>query len=334
MKVFLIGGPGNISTSSIEMLLASGHTVGLFTLPESIASATLDPRIKLFPGNRDDPMKLHTALTEFKPDVAIDYCCFMPSQAASIIPVICGKLAQFIFISSVDVYGFPLSRLPMRESDPWKPTNCEYAANKFDCEDLFKQADLPLTILRPAYSFGPAFVLTFNSRSEGRHMIARLRNHMPILVPGDGTTLIHVSSSYNTGRMIVNTVGNSKAIHNNYTIAHPTFMTHEDYVRLFARVLEVEPVIAHIPSDFILSLQTPETQDSLLNILTRFNIAFSIDKFRQDYPDFEWTMSLEKWAANYINLNDSKNNIPPASDEIFDDRLIKAWQKTLGSFQL
>jgi nucleoside-diphosphate-sugar epimerase len=267
----------------------------------------------------------------FRPDAVIDFICYRPEQAQAVAPLMQGRVGQYIFVSTVDVYGYPLARLPQRESDTWNAPNCDYAANKRACEDIFRAAaGLPLTIVRPAYSFGPPFVLTFNSRSEGRYLIVRLRNHMPILVPGDGTTLMHVSSARNTGRMIARVVGAGPALGCDYTVGHPTFMTQHEYVQLFARAVGAEPQWVHIPSDLILN--SPGTENSLLRVLTGFNVAFSVERFAGHYPDFQWSYSLEQAAHDYVDFHDRAGDFPLPGEEILDDRLIRAWRHCTRDF--
>jgi nucleoside-diphosphate-sugar epimerase len=311
--------------------------VGLFTLPESFNEGPVDSRVKTYMGDRNDTPALRSALEDYKPDIVFDFVCFDPSQAEALLPIITGKVSQFVFVSTVDVYGYPLTRLPFRESDPMNPPNCDYAANKRLCEEVFHRPglkQLPLTIVRPVYSFGNHFVLTFFSRGQGRYMITRLRNHMPILVSGDGTTLIHASSSYNTGRMIARVAGNLPSIGKDYTVGHKTFMTHDDYVKLFARLVGEEPVLVHIPTEVILGIDSEETRSCLLNILTRFNIAFSMERFQQDFPGFEWSMSLEEWGRRYIEYNDRHGNMPDKSEVIYDDKIIAAWQGCIKNFNV
>lgn len=332
-KILFIGGPGTISTATIQEISDRGDSVGLFTHPSSL-SKPLDSRIKTYPGDRNDTSALAAAVDEFKPDVVLDFVCFTPHQAEALVPLIKGKLVQFIFVSTVDVYGYPLKRIPFRESDPWNEPVGSYAANKVLCEQAFQRSGLPLTIVRPTYSFGPDFVLSPMSHAGGFSMITRLRNQMPVLVPGDGTTLMHVSAAPNTGRMIACTVGASQTINTDYTVGQPTFMTQDEYIQLFADVLGVKATIVHIPTELILSFDDPETERSLLHTLTGFNVAFSVDKFSSHFPDFEWHTTLEEWARYYIEENDRRGTFPPPEDLIFDDRLIAAWYSAIEGMRL
>jgi hypothetical protein len=63
----------------------------------------------------------------------------------------------------------------------------------------------------------------------------------------------------------------------------------------------------------------------LLHSLTQFDVAFSMQRFEGDYPDFEWKMSLEQWARLFITWNEEQGLIPDVAEEIVDDRVIKVW---------
>ncbi len=159
-KVMVIGGPGNISSSTIQELVNKGFGVGLFSFPNSPFDE-VDKRVKIFPGDRNQPDQLENAFKDFCPEVVLDLACFLPEQATSAVKMAVGKVSQYLFASTVDVYGYPLTRLPMREHDPWQPgTLSQYAANKRTCESIFHAHQhpekFPLTIVRPAYSFGRA----------------------------------------------------------------------------------------------------------------------------------------------------------------------------------
>lgn len=252
-KVLVIGGPGNISASTLTDLVQQGHTVGLFSRADSRFDE-VDPKVHVFHGDRCDAKVLEAAFNHFQPYVVLDMACFLPTHAEQIASLAAGRVEQFVFVSTVDVYGFPLSCLPMKETDPWqKQANSSYAENKRRCESVFKvcveKTGLPLTIVRPGYSFSERFIISALNRSAASDLLYRLENGMPLFVPGDGRTLIHVSSGFNTGRMIAKLVGCVKTIGREYTLAHPAPMEYMDYLRLFADGMGRKPVMVHVPSD-------------------------------------------------------------------------------------
>ncbi|MFM8322846.1 MAG: NAD-dependent epimerase/dehydratase family protein [Chloroflexota bacterium] len=335
-RAFFIGGPGTLSASCISDLLERHYQVGVFSHPSHFDE--LAPEVRTYSGDRGAAGDLAAALDDFQPDVVLDFVCYTPEQAQAALPLVQGRVRQYIFVSTVDVYGYPLSRLPFREDDPWHPeTQSPYAADKRRCEALFKAAaqagSLPLTIARPAYSFGPRFLLSFMSRDQGLHMLRRLQTGHPVMVPGDGATLMHAGSAFNTGRMIAALVDAPQALGKDYTCAHPTFTTHDGYLKLFARALGVEPRIVHIPSDLLLSIDRPEIRACLLPALTRYNVAFSIDRFLRDFPEFCWQGTLEDWARHVVNWNLRQGTLPAGDAALIDDEVIAWWQAAQADLQ-
>jgi nucleoside-diphosphate-sugar epimerase len=349
-RILLIGAPGNISSSTITELIERGDQVGIFSSPRNLTTTWFpggtdgsfeqgfidlpewldrhgaSERLQFYPGNRTQHDDLQAAIADFDPEVIIDFVCFDPEQALATAALLTRRVQQYIFISTVDVYGYPLSHLPLREDDPWRPTIGQYAENKRLAEEALRGLpELPLTIVRPAYSFGFPFLISFNSHAQGRHILARLKAGRPVLVPGDGSTRMHVSSAYDTGRMIARVASSPTAIGRDYTAGHPVSITHAEYIQLFAGALGVEPHIVHVPLETILAFPDPEIAHSLLHSLTQFDVAFSMQRFQSDYPDFEWKMSLEQWARLFICWNEEQGLIPDVAEEIMDDRVIKAW---------
>lgn len=333
-RALILGGPGTLSASTIRLLLEKSYEVAVFS--HSRLLHELPAGVRIYAGDRHQPNDLQSTFEDFKPDVVLDFICFTPQEAEQIKQLVSGKVRHFVFVSTVDVYGYPLSHLPLSETAPWHPeTQSQYAADKRKCEAIFKSADpkqLPLTIVRPAYSLGPRFILSFTSRAYGIHMLKRLRDGRPVLIPGDGTTLMHVSSAHDTGRMIATVVDAQQAIGNEYTCGHPEFTTHSGYLNLFAHSLGVAPRPVHIPTDVIASHPEPEARTCLLHALTRFNVAFSVERFRHDFPEFEWEVKLEEWVKHVIEWNLKQGVLDMPDEEIFDDRVIEAWQKCIRSF--
>jgi len=329
-RILCIGGPGVLSTSTLAALAERGEEVALLTHTDKHLQ-DVPPGVTVLRGDRNDPAAIQAALDAFRPQVVVDFVLFRPEQAKVLIGLLAGHVEQYVFVSTVDVYGYPLSHLPMRESDPWMPPNCDYAACKRQCEELFGsvgRADLPLTIVRPAYSFGPRFILSFMGRDGGRSMLARLRDGRPVLTPGDGTTLMHAGCAYDTGRMIAAVAGAPHAVGKDYTVGQRTFMTHDAYVQMFASALGVTPRIVHIPTDLIVSVDAPAARTSLLHDLTRFNVAFSVERFCADFPAFTWQWDLDEWAAHCVTWNQEQDLLPGPDEVLFDDRLIAAYEQS------
>jgi nucleoside-diphosphate-sugar epimerase len=337
MKVLFLGGPGNISRSTIEALCHAGHRITVLTRPGA-KTLVREEAVAYERGDRNDAGRLREVCDDFGPDVVVDTICYRPEQARSSIEVFCGRTGQYIFVSTCDVYGYPLSRLPMRESDPLSETRSQYAADKRACEDLFREAAdsgaFGLTIVRPSYSLGPKFAISAFSRRGGVDIVCRLRVGREILVPGDGTTLMHASVAVNTGMMLARTVGEDRAIGADYTLGHSEAMTHDDYIHTFARVVGEEPKVVHVPSDLLIEWGVDERTDGLLRELTRYNVQFSEDQFLEHYPDFAWTVSVAEGIRRYVAFQDEHGLVPLEPAFPVEDAAVVVWRKALKGKRL
>jgi len=337
-KILFIGGPGNLSEHTIAHLLEkTDNKIAVFTLPES-SDKGYAGKVDFFRGNRDSESELLQVIENYKPQIIVDTVCFLPAQAEMIARVAEGKLEQFVFISTCDVYGYPLSTIPMPENGTWVKTNSAYAENKRLCEEVFnsyyKKGALPLTIIRPSYSLGNEFLIDFYARDNGERLIPRLKAGKPIIVPGDGTGLMHVSAAYNTGRMIGNVVACYKTIGKSYTCGHESFITQNSYIKLLAEVLGVDANIVHIPTDLLYKAGCKEIDESILEHLTRHSVAFSMDAFKADFPDYKWEKTVKDALIEYVKYNEVRGFFKPVNEDSFEDRLVRAWSKVTSDFKV
>jgi hypothetical protein len=317
--VLLIGGPGTISSSCAEVLLRNEIPVSIFTRSLKRDDDGVAARCRVYLGDRMDVKALGGAIEEAQPDAILDFCCFKPDELNLLLPLLPEALTQYVFISTVDVYGYPLSRLPMRETDPKRAPNCRYAADKRACEMLLTQspAASKVTIFRPSYSMGRRFAITALSRSGGLTLVPRLRNGLPVLSPDDGKTLIHVSNARDTGRMVARTVLNPISLGKAYTGCAPRPVTYDEYIGLFASALGVEPFIVHAPTETIYELADYRIfEENLLYDLTSHDIWFSPDAFLQDFPDFVWEHPVEEAVREFIAYQDARGGFQSDCDPV------------------
>lgn len=89
----------------------------------------------------------------------------------------------FIYVSSLDVYGFSRAN-PVTEDEPRDGAISAYARGKITCEEMIEdrartRGRSDVAILRAAYIFGP------HQRSAERLIDHRLRQGLPIVLPGE-----------------------------------------------------------------------------------------------------------------------------------------------------
>lgn len=327
-KVLFIGGPANISSHTAKALLEKGFEVGIYTRSLSRDDYLLKDKVRVYLGDRMDGAAFKAALSDFKPEAVIDFCCFSPAQLKPVIKALPENLEQYIFISTVDVYGYPLSRVPMPEDAPKNAPNCRYAADKRACETLLRQSALSeiTTIVRPAYSMGPRFVLTALSRSGGISLIPKLRAGLPLISPDEGRGLLHAGTAWDAGRMVAEMTLVKKSYGQDYTVAAEQATTYDDYISLFAAALSVTPNLVHIPTRDIYRLADYTIyEENLLYDLTSHNVAFSVDKFRRDFPAFRWEYPLSRAIPEYIAYQDKNKGFKADSSDL-EILIISRWQ--------
>ena len=119
MRVMFLGGPGNISESTISYFLEKDTPVAVIKRTQG-GLLGLEGKIRVYYGDRNQLEVLDHALVDFKPDTVIDCTCFETEQAETVIRAAQNNsFDRLVFVSTADVYGYPLTNLPMREDDPW-----------------------------------------------------------------------------------------------------------------------------------------------------------------------------------------------------------------------
>ena len=337
-RVLLIGGPGNISGGCAEELVAGGHPLAILKRSEN-ADPKFADRVRFYRGDRGRPSDLKAAIDDFRPDAVVDFVCFEPQRVEELVPLL-PDAAHYVFVSTVDTYGYPLSRIPMREEDPPAPTRNPYGAGKRACEELvarlLTEAGCPATVVRPTYSFGiGSGMMSLFAWGGMKDQVPRMRAGMPVLVPGDGNTILHASCARDTGRMIARVVqGRDTAAGRSYTCGHDGALTFDRYLQLVGSVLGVEPELVHVPVEVLLAIDSEEVRGSFVPSLTRYNMCFSVEAFKRDFPDFAWRTSLEEGVREYVEWNDRHGLFTNPGQEIYEDRVIRAWQQCLTHFCL
>ena len=120
-----------------------------------------------------------------------------------------------------------------------------------------------------------------------------------------------------------------RSIGKTYNCGHDSTLTFDEYIQIIGSQIGKEPILVHVPNDVLLSIDSDEIKNSFLPSLTRFNMSFSIEKFKKDFPDFKLKFSLEEGVTEYLNWYDKNNLFSDIGEEIYEDKIIRAWKKCL-----
>lgn len=248
MDVLLIGGTGLISTGIVRLLRERGAGVTMLH-----RSAGGEQGADSVLGDRNHRGDLERALDAGPYDAVVDMVCFRPDQAELAADVFAGRVAQYVFCSTVDVYRktvdhYPLTEDAVRDPSPTFP----YAFAKAACERVFEEAAgrgaFALTILRPAATYLDGAVAPFGSYQLN---VERLRAGRPIVLPGDGTSIWTAAHRDDVALAFANALGNAAALGSAYHLAGAELLTWNSYWTIVAEALGVEPRFVHIPTDVL-----------------------------------------------------------------------------------
>ena len=326
MKYLIIGGTGLISTPMTRILLERGEDVTLYNRGQR--EARFPQGAKVILGDRTHFAEFERQMVEAGSfDFVIDMICFRPEEAESSVRAFKDRIQQYIFCSTVDVYGKPGLKMPYKEDEP-RLAITEYGKNKILCEDIFMnahdQGDFKTTIIRPAatYGEGGTIIHTFGWKTT---YIDRIRKGKPIVISGDGNSLWVMCHVDDCARAHLAACGNVKAFRKAYHTTGEEWMTWNQFHQKVAQALGApEPKLVHIPAE-ILNRLAPER-----SAITYYNFQYSNvydnSAAKQDLG-FAYTVPFIEGVRRTVALLDQNNRIENSDTDPFDDRLIAAWER-------
>ena len=329
MRILIIGGTGLISTAITRFLVERGDDVTLYNRGQT--EADIPEGYDTITGNRKDYATFEAQMTETGNfDAVIDMIGFIPADVESAIRAFRRRIGQFIFCSTVDVYTKPARRYPVREDAERQPMpSFPYAYNKEKCERLLEAAhdrgDFPVTIIRPAHTYGEGRELIHSFGLGGAYYFNRIRLGKPIITHGDGSSLWAACHRDDVGRAFAEAVGNEGAFGKAYHTASEEPMTWNQYHQTVAQAMNApEPELIHIPTDVLFEVAPKEAEWCRENF--QYNNIFDNTAAKTDL-NFDYTIPFVEGVRRIVAWLDGRDRIhdqdePPAYEEI-----IEGWKR-------
>lgn len=322
-RVLLIGGTGTISAHALAALAAAGHECLVLTRGSHGAPAV--GGIGRIEADRRDEAALGAAVVAARPDVIIDFACFLPEEARAIARIANGRVRHLVFVSTVDVFGFPQPVLPIAEDAPMRAANSPYAAAKQRCEAVFRAASdparLPVTVVRPTYSLGPRFVISLFEHDAAR-VLRRMRHGRPVVVPGDGSRLIHASDAGDTGRMIAALAGRADAFGGTFTVGTAGgAMSQADYYRRLGAAVGRAAELVLVDDAVLAAEPSGRVAEGLYPTLSRFDLSFAVGG-HDAFAGFDWRGRIDAGIAAYVARLAAEGALDAAPPPDFEDALV------------
>ena len=329
MQVLIIGGTGLISTGITRTLIAGGHDVACFTRGQRDVS--LPDAVSFHEGDRNESEDLERTVERVDPDVVIDMVCFDPEQASAAVECCAGRIDQYVFCSTVDVYHRPVARAPITEAAPRSPPVSDYGAGKAAAEDVFMDAHgdaFATTIIRPWSTYGEGGTINHTFGND-TYYLDRIRQGKPIVVHGDGTSMWAACHRDDVAVAFANAVGNPAAYGEAYHVTSEEHMTWNQYHRTVARAIDAPaPTFVHIPTTLLRAIAPERT--GMLEAHFQYSTVFDNAKARRDLG-FQYTIPLEEGVRRTVAHLERTAGIDDW-DSTNDDHIIAAWQEATDVF--
>ncbi len=208
MKVLVLGGTHFIGGHIVQALLAAGHGVSVFN--RGVSADALPAPVLRLRGDRDAGTPGLAALAGLRWDACVDVSGYTPAQVRASAELLHGRVARYLFISAVMVYGDP-DHGPVDESFPVENPAADdvhevngqtYGPLKVACEALLQgRYGAAATLLRPQVVVGPGD--PWQRYSEWAQRALRSHDGAAMLAPGDGSDPLQVVDVRDLARFVV-----------------------------------------------------------------------------------------------------------------------------------
>jgi nucleoside-diphosphate-sugar epimerase len=286
MRILFLGGTGIISTACVELALARGHEVHVLNRGHRPAPAG----VQAHAADLGDEAAVQRALGPGGWDAVVDFVCYVPADAERDLRLFRGRTGQLVFISSASAYQRPVTHYLVTESTPLANPFWEYSRNKIACEERFLAAyraeGFPVTIVRPSLTYGDTQItLAFNSWERSYTVVDRLRRGLPVIIPGDGSSLWSFTHDSDFAQGLLGLLGHAQATGHAFHVTTDEVLSWEQAFQAVAEAAGVaRPDFVHIASDF-LALCLPEERGGLLGDKST-SVVLDNTKIKRFVPDY------------------------------------------------
>ena len=315
MKIGIVGGTGNISTSIVRVLVQQGHEVVCFNRGQH-GQPPADVRVIV--GDRADEAKFETAMQREKFAAVIDMICFNAAQAQSSLRAFRG-VRHFVHCSTVCTYGVQYDSLPATEDHPLRPIT-DYGRGKVAADDVYREAyrrdKFPVTIIKPSTTYGPQMGM-LRQVAWDFGWIDRVRKGKSILVCNEGRPrhqFLHVDDA---ALGFAGVLGKPHCLGQTYNLMRPEHISWLDYHQLAMRVLGREVKLVSVP----LAALAADRFDICRTIFA-YDCYYSPAKLQRDVPEFRPVIPLEAGMRQVLEVMDRENRVPNSDLETWEDELI------------
>ncbi len=328
MKVLFIGGTGIISTNVSRLALQQG--IDLYLLNRGKQGVEL-PGAHWLQGDIHNMPAIEELLAHEHFDAVVDWIAFTVEDIQRDLHLFKGRVGQFVFISSASAYQKPPTDVVIRESTPLHNPYWQYSRDKISCENVLMQsyyeAAFPVTIVRPSHTYDRLLPIPVGS-SRNSSMLARMRRGLPVIVPGDGTSLWALTHSKDFAVGFLGLLGHPRALGQAFHITSDERLTWNDIYQAMANALGVQANLVHIASDRLIEIN-PDLLGPLRGDKS-WSVIFDNSKIKSYVPQFKAIIPFHQGIQETIAQfdNDPELSKVDSNDDAEIEKLLVAYRKS------
>lgn len=329
MKVLYVGGTGQISFDCVHESVRAGYET--WVLNRGNSNAGLPAETKFITCDFEDD-SAYAQIADMGFDAVCQFRVFGVDKLKRDIDLLTGKVGQYVFISTASAYHKPVWVQFITEDVPLINPHWEYSRNKADCEALLRDSQgLPWTILRPSHTSRDMLI---TAMGEGDLLASRMERGLPVVVPGDGTSLWTVTASTDFAPPFVKLLGNAKAIGEDFHLTSDHAYAWNTLYAALGETLGVTPDVVHVPTDTLVKFN-PDWDGPLWGDKV-WSAQFDNRKIKSVVGDFGCDTPLDQFMADRVaayrervaGAGGPKAIVAPERDALYDR--IAAAQRSLG----
>lgn len=334
MKVLIIGGSGIISTACVRLAADRGYEVSVLNRGSQKMG---QQGVRQMVVDVNELAEAERVLGEQSWDAVVDFVGFTPEDIERRLSLFGDRTDQYIFISSASAYQRPASHYLVTESTPLANPYWQYSRDKIACEErlmkALRQDGFPVTIVRPSLTFGDTVIpLAINSWQRSYTVVDRMRKGLPVIVPGDGSSLWTITHNTDFAKGLVGLLGHQSAIGHAFHITSDEVLNWDQIYQATAKAAGVgEPRLVRIATDFITACM-PEMTGSLTGDKAT-SLVMDNTKIKRFVPDFvattRFAQGIERTIA-WFDADPARRQIDEEANRSYD-RLIESYESGLGA---
>ena len=317
MKLLIIGGTSFFGKEIVELALAAGHEVTVFSRGNT--RPDFWSQIDHLAGDRNDADEFAANLADKQFDAVIDNIAFNRDHVLNTLTALEDNMSRYILTSTTAVYiGAGPFDQPLREVDaeydlPEKPQLATfpkptpdgmigYATGKLAAEKaLIEQEQVAYTIIRPHIVVGPQ-----DNSGRLQFFFQRLTDGGPLMLINGGVQSVQFVYSHDLAHSYLLALESPNAINQVYTITGDKTCRLVDWVEMAANYLGVQFNAISIPLDVLQNADFTYAENWVLRGTLTFDISKAMaDLGFQPTPIEEWTKMVAQWYQETTHTSDS-----------------------------